>query len=235
MTINNALILQARMGSSRLPEKMLRRLGDFRLLDWVLFRMSQVKRFKHRIVATSTNPLDDQIVSVARDYGFEVFRGSELDVLGRFSEVLRAVEFEFAARVCCDNPFVDPTLVDSLVDQFKVSDDLVFNHRSFGRWEIADGFGAEYFTSGTLSALNEQLCEPSLREHVTLGVYEGAIGKVCRGASVPDSLKDSGLRFDIDDEEDLMKLSLFISAEGIQIYESAIEIVSRFRTYSLNS
>lgn len=232
MIVNNALILQARVGSNRLPEKMLRTLGEFRVIDWVLLRMSQTKRFQHRIVATSTNHLDDQLASIARDHGFIVFRGPESDVLGRFSEVLKSIEFDFASRVCCDNPFVDPTLVDSLVDQFKDSDDLLFNHRSLGKWEIADGFGAEYFKSETLSALNLGVTEPSLREHVTLGVYEDVVKKVWRGASVPNFLRKPHLRFDIDNEKDLKNLSSFILAEGVLINDSAGEILSKYHNYS---
>ena len=222
------LVLQARVGSTRLPGKMLRKVGDFRLIDWVLYRLSSTRCFTERVLATSDSSRDDALVQAAESYGYKVFRGSESDVLGRFVGVATRFNPELIARVCCDNPFVDPSLVDSLVDQFLASDDLLFNHRPIREYSVADGFGAELFTTETLLKLHSEVREPGWREHVTLGVYEGVVGCSWRGAAVPECLQRPNLRFDVDSEEDLIRLTSFVFAAGVSKDDDASTIVGKF-------
>ncbi|NDE67944.1 MAG: spore coat protein, partial [Actinobacteria bacterium] len=77
-------VIQARTNSSRFPGKTLARLGEFSVLEWVLRRVEKSVTVKQWVVATSSNPVDDELAELARQCGFNVFRGDELNVLSRF-------------------------------------------------------------------------------------------------------------------------------------------------------
>lgn len=208
--------------------KMMQKLGSDRIIDWVLTRLQQVSNFDLVALATTSKRSDDVLAAIAADYGLEVFRGDEDDVLSRFVGAAKHCEANLVARVCCDNPFVDPVLIDTLVDQFVEDDDLVFNHRSYAGYEIADGFGGELFSLETLLDLDRAVSEMKIREHVTLGVYEGLVERRWRGVEVPQALRLSNLKFDVDSEGDLRELSRFVLHAKISKGDDSVRIVESF-------
>ena len=81
---NTVAIIQARMGSKRLPGKMLKKLSKFSLIEWSVLRIMQSKKINKIVLATTNLKKDDLLVKVAKKYKISIFRGSEKDVLGRF-------------------------------------------------------------------------------------------------------------------------------------------------------
>lgn len=112
-------IIQARMGSTRLPGKVLRRLGSNRLLDMIVHRVRQSAFYQkdrdNLVIATSDKETDDILEAHCVKHGFRVFRGSEERVLDRFVKVIEAVKPTVVIRLTGENPFVDPELLDMMI------------------------------------------------------------------------------------------------------------------------
>ena len=114
------IIIQARTGSTRMPEKVIQPFYQKQtILDLLL---EKVKKLDLPVVlATTTNPSDDRLCTRAEIHGVPVFRGSENDVLDRFIQAARLYGFSKIIRVCADNPFLDLSALQTLADQFNQS------------------------------------------------------------------------------------------------------------------
>src|SRR4051794_21708749 len=109
-------IIQARMGSTRLPGKVLMRIGGRPLLAYLVERISRARMLDGIIVATTTNPRDNAIIEECERRGIPNFRGSESDVLGRYICAARACQADIIVRVTADNPFTDPNSIDRVLE-----------------------------------------------------------------------------------------------------------------------
>ncbi|MBI3773334.1 MAG: glycosyltransferase family protein [Gammaproteobacteria bacterium] len=218
-------IVQARMGSSRFPGKMLAKLGSYPLLEWVLRRVSQSQQLDHVVLATSDRPSDDLLVSVAEQCGIKAFRGSESDVLQRFVGAARQTRADWVVRVCGDNPFIDPGEIDRLVEYFANNPcDYACNHLDRLNSHYADGFGAEILSAKLLEKINEVANELRYREHATLYIWDHVHDFQIKSVSAPTALAYPHLRFDVDMQTDLARLGDFVKA-GVTFSTPASEIV----------
>ena len=104
------------MGSTRFPEKMVTRLGNYCLLEWVLLRTKQAKKIDRIVLATTTLVQDNILQEIAEKHGISVFRGSELDVVERFIKTSKHFRAENIIRICADNPLISPLEIDRLID-----------------------------------------------------------------------------------------------------------------------
>ena len=104
-------IIQARMGSTRLPGKVLREVGGKPILEILIKRLRRSRRIDSILVATTEKAEDNGIVDLATKVGVEWYRGSEDDVLKRFIDASRAVNADIVIRVTADNPLTDPELI----------------------------------------------------------------------------------------------------------------------------
>ncbi len=109
-------IIQARTGSTRLPGKVLRDIGGATMLARVVRRVKRARRVDEVVVATTTEAADDAVVAECAKIGAGVFRGSELDVLGRYYRAACAAQAEVVVRITSDCPLIDPELVDRVID-----------------------------------------------------------------------------------------------------------------------
>src|SRR5438105_3726664 len=109
-------IVQARMGSSRLPGKVMMKIAGRPLLVYLVERISRSRALDGIIVATTTNPRDNVIIEECERRGIPNFRGSESDVLRRYVSAARACLADIVVRVTADNPFTDPDSIDRIVD-----------------------------------------------------------------------------------------------------------------------
>src|SRR5262245_35199689 len=111
-------IIQARMGSTRLPGKVMRVLGDTTVLGHVVRRTAAATSIDAVVVATTLAPRDSAIVQEAERLGVQTYRGSEEDVLERYHLAARSSDAAVVVRVTSDCPLLDPQVVDAVVRQF---------------------------------------------------------------------------------------------------------------------
>src|SRR4051812_376264 len=111
-----ATIVQARVGSTRLPGKVLMDVAGEPLLAHVVARCDAITRSDATVVATSMLPGDDAIETLAAERGWRLFRGSEADVLDRYVGAARDVGADHVVRVTADCPLVDPREADRVIE-----------------------------------------------------------------------------------------------------------------------
>ena len=222
-------VIQARLGSQRFPEKMLAELGGHSLLEWVVRRVQRSELLDRVVVATTQEPLDDRLVAKCKQLGVEVRRGSTNDVLGRFVSAIEGDTADAVVRVCADNPFVDPGCIDQVVREFHGAGvEYAFNHRPYGDCNYADGFGAEVISAELLRRLATMNLTPQQREHVTLAIVDESVAVKSLACTAPLQLAYPHLRFDVDEEADLHRLSELVRSKGIRFDSQAGEIVDKF-------
>lgn len=163
--MNVLAVIQARMGSTRLPGKMLFSLGGRPTIQRVIQRVSAANHVDDVVVATSERPRDDAIESYAGYAGASVFRGSETDVLGRVHAATRSTDPDLIVRVCGDCPLLDPVIVDAIV-ALAADEGVDYASNTIERTFPA-GLVAEAFTATSFDAVNEVAESDRHREHVT--------------------------------------------------------------------
>ena len=192
------IVVQARMGSTRLPGKVMRLVGHLPLLGHVIGRMALLSKPLPVIVATSTDARDDAIVEWCRQAGVSTFRGDEQDVLNRYVQCASAGGFEHVVRLTADNPFTDITELERLV-QHHLAGKFDYTH-SFGMMPI--GVGAEIMTRDALERSHIEGHEPHHREHVNEYIQEHPELFRIGVLNVPTGKIAPNLRLTIDTEED---------------------------------
>lgn len=163
------------MGSTRLPGKVLRRLGNKQVLSHVILRLKRADVFDDIVVATTDRPCDDVIVELAVKEGAGVFRGSEDDVLERYVGAAEKFRAQAIVRITADCPLIDPYLVSRMVTRFTntrssaIDVDLITNCRirTYPR-----GLDTEIFTREALILCGNQATSAYHREHVTTYMYD---------------------------------------------------------------
>lgn len=158
-------IVQARMGSTRLPDKVMRRIGGVPMIELLLRRLGRAREVDAVVVATSTHPRDEPLAAHVASLGITCFRGSELDVLDRYYQAARAAGADAVVRITGDCPLVDPALVDEVVADFRRNGaDYVSN---VSPPTYPDGLDIEVFGIDALATAHAEAVEPQDREHVT--------------------------------------------------------------------
>lgn len=168
-------IIQARMGSSRLPGKVLRPLGDRSVLAHVIARTQACPLIDEVVVATTTEAHDQAIVDEALACGASGFRGSESNVLERYYQAAKQAKADVVVRITSDCPLLDPSLLTRMLEQFKQLEaagsrvDYYSNTqtRSFPR-----GLDAEIMTFAALERAYREASKPYEQEHVTPYLYQ---------------------------------------------------------------
>lgn len=192
------LVVQARMGSTRLPGKVLRPIGDLPLLAHVMGRLSQLAQPWPVVVATSTDARDDAIVAWCRHADVSTFRGSEHDVLDRYVQCARASDFQHVVRLTADNPFTDIHELERLV-KLHLAGGFDYTH-SFGMLPL--GVGTEIFTRAALEQSHLEGREPHHREHVNEYIQEHPELFRIGVLDIPVDKRAPDLRLTVDTEED---------------------------------
>ena len=207
-------IIQARMGSSRLPGKMMMDLCGYPVLHWVLYRVKQACRLTEVVLATTELKQDDPLKELAQSLKVGVFRGSEADVLGRFWDAAREFKADVVVRVCADNPFIAPEEIDRLVDCYSSRRQsggdprrlYAFNHIPTMDNNYPDGLGAEILSLDLLGTLDRLAREPSDREHVTIYLWDHPRDFEIYPVFAPPEIAYPGVKLDVDTQADLNRL-----------------------------
>lgn len=173
-----ALILQARMGSSRLPGKSLLDLAGAPLVGRILERVKRCAAVDEVVLATADTPDNDPLDALGRAYGVTVFRGSENDLLDRYVQAARAVAADVVLRLPADNCCPEPAEIDKIVRyHVEAGNDFSSNLADVLGNGYPDGIGCEAYRYPVLEALWRDCADPWLREHVNLSFYDYAAGK----------------------------------------------------------
>jgi len=158
-------IVQARMSSTRLPNKVLMELGGKPVLSQVINQLSFSKKINQIIVATSTSKEDDAIIQWAKQNKIDYFRGDLDDVLKRFYDTAKYFQADIIVRITADCPLIDPEIVDEVIKQYiKTNSDYVSNTNPP---RFPDGLDTEVFSFYALESAYKNASLKSEREHVT--------------------------------------------------------------------
>jgi spore coat polysaccharide biosynthesis protein SpsF len=195
------VIIQARMGSTRLPGKVLKLIAGKVLLDHVLGRLSLLAYPVQVVVATSHLPQDDPIVHHCQSRGITVYRGSEIDVLDRYYRCACENGFEHVVRLTADNPFTDMEELQRLIEQH-LNQHNDYTH-SFDSMPL--GVGAEIFTFEALEKSAREACAANYREHVNEYVQERPDVFRIGVLELPAAKRRPDLRLTVDTEEDYQR------------------------------
>lgn len=223
---NITAIVQARMGSTRLPYKMMLCLHGHPIIEWVLRRVQKSKKLNAIIAAIPTSKDNDILDECISSLGFEVYRGSEDDVLDRFYNAAIATNASHIVRICADNPLIVAEEIDNLIDFYKANVcDYAYNHIPKNN-TYPDGFGAEIISFALLELLNNTVTEKRCREHCFSFITDNSQRFIIKTFNPPDKrIADPSLKFDIDTFDDYYTLS----QKQISIDSTALELVSLFR------
>lgn len=163
-------IIQARMGSTRLPGKIMKLLAGKTVLEHVIERVTKSKEINEIVIATTTNEQDDLVVGEAQRLGVKSFRGSEEDVLSRYYYAAKKYNAQIVIRITSDCPLIDFEVVDSIIRNFKSNSfDYISNtlNRTFPR-----GLDCEVFSFDALEKTFQNAKVKYQKEHVTPYIYE---------------------------------------------------------------
>lgn len=192
-------IIQARMGSTRLPNKVFADICGKPFIWHVVNRLKYSKTIDEIILATTINPMDDVLEEWAKENGIAFFRGSEEDVLSRFYQAAQAGNADAIVRITADDPFKDPEIIDSVVEKLKKQKlDFAYNNNPP---TFPEGLDTEVFTFDALEKAQKNSTDPFEREHVTQYFYRNADKFKQTNISYKQNL--SYLRWTIDEEKDL--------------------------------
>ena len=163
-------VVQARMGSTRFPKKVMRSLGGAPMIEVLLARLARAARVNHIVLATSTAERDAPLAEHVAGLGYEVYRGDEQDVLDRYYQAAARAGADIVIRVTGDCPLIDPGLVDSVVG-------LLLDSKADYASNVApatypDGLDVEAFRFAALETSWRDARAPREREHVTVHLRE---------------------------------------------------------------
>jgi spore coat polysaccharide biosynthesis protein SpsF len=196
-------IIQARMGSTRLPGKVLMPLAGEPALKRVVERVRAARGLDDVVVATTTAAADDAIVELCKREGISVFRGSEEDVLSRYFEAAKQFTADVVVRVSSDCPLFDPDVLGEMLARFEPDYLNNFQKRTFPR-----GFEAEVFMFAALETSQREATKPYEREHVTPFIYQHPERFRLHGFERTEGGEDlTGLRWTLDTPADYQSIS----------------------------
>lgn len=174
-------IIQARMGSNRLPGKVLKSIGDKPMLLHVVERVARCSQIDKVIIATTTLDRDNSIVNFCTKHSLSFFRGKEDDVLSRYFNTAVDNGIDIIVRITSDCPMIDPSVIQTCIDKYMYgSYDYVSNR--LNKYTYPRGLDTEIFSKEGLKVCNDKAKACYQRSHVTPYFYENpnifALGEV---------------------------------------------------------
>lgn len=194
-----AAIVQARIGSTRLPGKVMKEIMGKPLLWHLVNRLRWSRLIDKIIIATTNNEKDKPILKLAEEMGIEWFTGSEEDVLDRYYQTARKYNLETIVRITADCPLIDPEVVDMFVKTYLDSNGKLDYIRQGPKFP--DGFDAEVFSFSALKKAWKEAKNKFEREHVTAYIWKNP--QLFNTLDLKNDEDLSYIRCTVDYEEDL--------------------------------
>jgi spore coat polysaccharide biosynthesis protein SpsF len=208
-------IIQARMGSTRLPGKVLLDLEGETVLSRVVNRLRRAGRIDELLVATTDRAADDAIIKECRNLCVPVSRGAQDDVLDRYFRAAQLAKAKVVVRITSDCPLIDPEITNKTIAAFIQADaDYASNTlvRTYPR-----GLDTEVMTIAALGKAWQQARKPYEREHVTPYIYEHPTE--FKLLSLTENADYSGHRWTVDKPEDLeLVRAIYARFQGITVF-----------------
>lgn len=193
-----AIIIQARMNSTRLPKKVLAKLNEKSLFEFLVTRLKKSALVNEIILATTNNSMDDPLYEKGKELNLKIVRGNEDDVLDRFFEASKLTKANLFIRVTADCPFIDQYLIKDLINEF-LNQKVDYLSNCYPP-TLPDGLDLEIFTRESLISAHHNCRDLKKREHVTTWIRESGNFKV---GSIKYPKDYSNLRLTVDEPEDL--------------------------------
>ncbi|MEV8143906.1 glycosyltransferase family protein [Specibacter sp. NPDC078709] len=200
-------VIQARMGSNRLPGKVLRDLAGTPVLGWVVRAARESVGIDEIVIATSVSVEDDRIADFALSQGVKVVRGSEDDVLSRYLLAAEQTNADAVVRLTADCPLLDPRVISQVVSLWRNDPDLLDYVSTTQNRSLPRGLDVELATAKALQAVDVRT-EKHHRAHVTSAIYEEGAG--FRLASLQFTPGSSQYRVTLDTDEDAALLDALV-------------------------
>ena len=191
------------MNSSRLPGKVLKKIGDRHALRHLTDRLAKIKNLDEIIVATTDNKLDDELVACLKDWGVKFYRGSENDVLLRVLQAAEYFNLENIVSLTGDCIFTDHKLIEYAISLFDANSELDFltNCAEPLTWPMGQYF--QIFKLKELKNIANEIYDPAVREHVTLHYYDKRNDYKFMNIIAPERYRYPSWRLQLDYKEDL--------------------------------
>lgn len=214
---NTYIILQARMGSERLPGKVMQKIAGMPMIGIQINRLKQSEI--PIILATSSNPENDILADYGKELGVEVFRGSEDNVLERFYLAAKEYKADYIIRMTGDNPLVDGKFIKETLESFDHTlPRLYFSPGKSKTWPV--GMSYEFFPFNLLEEAYRNASHPGEREHVTPYMHQNIPGNIQVQTISRDDSK-AHYRLTVDSEKDFQLIKALI--EKYQCEKESIE------------
>ncbi len=213
-------IVQARMGSTRLPNKVMKPIVGVPMIELLLTRLAEASQIDQIVLATSTDERNNPLVEHIQKLGYACVRGSENNVLDRYLVAARKMQADVIVRITGDCPLIDPVLVDQIIVQFKTEGvDYISN---FAPASYPDGLDTEVFTIEALERAGRESYDPFDHEHVTPYLRKSGLFKT----SVVQHSEDlSSLRWTVDEPADFEVVSNVFAHFEPNVYFSWTEVL----------
>ncbi|KOC31911.1 cytidylyltransferase domain-containing protein [Clostridium botulinum] len=210
--MKNLCIVQARMGSSRLPGKVMKKINGYPMIYYTLMRLQESRYIDEVILATSNKDIDTPLTEYVKSLGVKVFRGSEENVLERYKVASDKYKGDVIIRVTGDCPLVDPVVVDNAITKY-----LMYNY-DYLRLDVPNtfvrGFDVEVFSKKALDKVYSIVSSEEkikdidyqpFREHVTYYIYNHK-DEFNIGYLKGEHILDKEINLSVDTEEDFKRI-----------------------------
>ncbi len=216
-------IVQARTGSIRLPNKVMKLINGIPMIEILLKRLNNSKNIDQIILATSKDVRNKNLINHVQKLGFDYIQGSELDVLDRYSQAAKQGKADAIVRITGDCPLIDPVLVDECIINFKESNVDYYSNTISPTFP--DGLDIEVFKFTALKKAAEEAIKSSHREHVTSYIKENDFFSKINHSNNQNL---SELRWTVDDPEDFDVISNVFEHFKTNIFFSWKEVLKLY-------
>ena len=213
-------IVQARMGSTRMPNKVMKPIAGVPMIELLLARLARSSEIDQIVLATSTDANNTPLIEHVQKLGYTCVRGSENDVLDRYLVAARQAQADVVVRITGDCPLIDPVLVDQAIAQFRMENlDYLSNGAPAS---YPDGLDTEVFTLQALERAGHESQDPFEHEHVTPYLRKPGLFKT---GVMRHSEDLSGLRWTVDEPADFEVVSAVFAHFAPQIQFSWTQVL----------
>lgn len=207
-----SVIIQARLNSSRFPNKIIKKVNNNYLIEILIKRLLKSKHIDNIYLATSKKSESKLLEKICNNYNVIIFKGSEHNVLSRYISINKKYKIDYIARITADCPLIDPYLFDKMYHTFRKHNlDFISNNDPP---TFPDGFDIEIFKSSLLNNISNFRLNDYDKEHVT-PVLKRISNKI---ETYKNNLDLSKYRITVDEEEDLINLKKILSYYNNNIY-----------------